>query len=98
MDVVYSINRAPIRLTDERWEHIVSARDELVGYYDDCLHTIEEPDFILRGRHGSLKAVRSFGRNRFLVVIYKEISRHDGFVITAYFVRRINRGDIVWRR
>jgi hypothetical protein len=70
VDVVYSINRVPIRLTDERWNHIVNARDELVSYYDDCLHTVENPDFILRGMHGSLKAVRAFGRNRFLVVIY----------------------------
>jgi len=98
MDVAYSINRVPIRLTDERWSHIVNARDELVDYYDDCLRTVEDPDFILGGRHDSLKAVRSFGRNRFLVVIYKEISRNDGFVITAYFVRRINRRDIIWRR
>jgi hypothetical protein len=44
MDVVYSINRVPIRLTDERWNHIINARDELVGYYDDCLRTVENPD------------------------------------------------------
>jgi len=98
MDVAYSVNRVPIRLMDERLSDIINARDELIGYYDDCLRTVEDPDFILRGRHGSLRAVKSFGRNRFLIVIYKETSRSDGFVITAYFVRRVNRGDIIWRR
>ncbi len=89
MDVAYAINRVPIRLTDERWSHIVNARDELVDYYNDCLRTVEDPDFILGGRHDSLRAVRSFGRNRFLVVIYKEISRKDGSEILSNVVDAI---------
>jgi hypothetical protein len=52
MDVVYSINRVPIRLTDERWSHIVDSHDDLAGYYEDCLRVLEQPDFVLRGRHG----------------------------------------------
>jgi uncharacterized protein YuzE len=36
--------------------------------------------------------------NRYLVVIYKELSAADGFVITAYFLRRIKRRNIKWRR
>ncbi len=98
MDVAYSINRVPIRLTDERWSHIVESHDDLAGYYEDCLQVLEQPEFVLRGRHGSLKAVRSYGRNRYLAVIYREASKSDGFVITAYFEERINRRDILWRR
>jgi hypothetical protein len=98
MDVAYSVNRVSIRLTDERWSDIVNAHDDLAGYYDDCLQVIEEPDLVLAGRHGSLKAVKGYGRNRFLVVVYREVDADDGFVITAYFVRKINRRRIVWRR
>ncbi len=58
MDIAVSVNQVSIRLTDERWNHIVSARDELAGYYDDCLRTIEEPDLVLGGYRGSLKAVK----------------------------------------
>jgi hypothetical protein len=29
MDIAFSINRVPIRLTDERWRHIVENRDEM---------------------------------------------------------------------
>jgi hypothetical protein len=63
-----------------------------------CLQVIEQPDLILAGQYGSLKAVKSYGRNRYLVVVYREIDAEDGFVITAYFVRKINRRDIIWRR
>jgi len=98
MEVAYSVNRVPIRLTDERWSHIVNAHDDMAGYDDDCLQVIEEPDLILMGRQGSLKAVKGYGRNRYLVVVYREMDHNDGFVITAYFVRRIDRRRIVWRR
>src|SRR5947209_19344471 len=98
MDVAISVNGAPIRLTAEQWNHIVSAWDDMAGYDEDCLVTIEQPDLVLAGQHGSLKAVRNFGRRRYLTVIYKELSRKDGFVITAYFVTKINRKEIVWRR
>ncbi len=98
MDTAYSVNRVPIRLTDERWGHIVNAHDDLAGYYDDCLSTVESPDLILRGLRGSLKAVKAYGRNRYLVVIYRELNANDGFVVTAYFVRRIDRKRAIWPR
>jgi hypothetical protein len=98
MDTALSVNQVPIRLTDERWHHIVNSHDDLAGYYDDCLQVIEEPDLVLAGAQGSLKAVKGYGRSRYLVVVYRELSPEDGFVITAYFVRKINRRDVVWRR
>lgn len=98
MDIAYSVNQVPIRFTDERWSHIVNARDELAGYYDDCLRVIEAPDVIMKGYAGSLKAVKAYGRNRYLVVVYREVSREDGFIITAYFVRKLQRRNVIWRR
>jgi hypothetical protein len=50
MDVAFSKNGVPIRLTDERWFHIVENHDDLAGYYDDVLQTIEDLDLILRGQ------------------------------------------------
>jgi hypothetical protein len=98
MDIAVSVNGVPIRLTEERWTHIVNNHDELAGYYDDCLRVIEEPDLVLAGRQGSLKAVKGYGRNRYLVVLYREASAEDGFIITAYFVSSIKRKRILWRR
>ena len=38
-----SKNGIPIRLTEERWFHIVENHDELAGLSDEVLLTIEDP-------------------------------------------------------
>ncbi|MBI4489009.1 MAG: hypothetical protein HY694_07970 [Deltaproteobacteria bacterium] len=98
MDTAISRNGVPIRLTEERWFHIVESHDDLAGHYDDVLDTVENPDFILRGYGGALIALKGVARKTYLAVIYKELSRNDGFVITAYFTSRISRRLIIWRK
>ena len=98
MDIARSVNGVPIRLTSERWLHIVENHDEVAGYYDDVLLVVESPDIVLRGYRGSLIAVRGYGRKRYLMVIYRELSREDGFVITAYFSSDFDRKKTVWKR
>jgi hypothetical protein len=61
MDTVFSINNIPIRLTAERWLHIVENHDDMAGYYEDVLETLENPELVLPGHKGSLVAVRSYG-------------------------------------
>lgn len=97
MDIAYSISNVPVRLTHERWFHIVESHDELAGYYDDVLVVVEDPEFVLRGYGSSLIAVRGYGRGRYLNVIYKELSAGDGFIITAYFSSKFNRSQITWK-
>ena len=63
MDIARSVNSVPIRLTSERWLHIVENHDEMAGYYDDVLLAVESPDIVLRGYRGSLLAVRGYGAN-----------------------------------
>lgn len=98
MDIAYSINDVPIRLTTERWYHIVENHDDLAGHYDNVLNTVENPDFVLRGYRGSWIAVRSAGKSLYLNVPYKELANDDGFIISAYFTSKINRKQIIWRR
>lgn len=98
MDTAISRNGVPIRLTKERWFHIVENHDDVAGHYDDVLDTIEDPDFILRGYGGALIAVKGVARKTYIAVIYKESSRDDGFVITAYLTSQIGRRLIVWRK
>lgn len=78
MDIVKSVEGVPIRLTSERWFHIVENHNDLAGYYDDVLEIVESPEFILRGYGNSLIAVRSYGRKGYLQVIYRQISQRDG--------------------
>ena len=98
MDYALSIDGTPIRLTAERWFHIVENHDDLAGHYDDVLDAIENPDLVVRGYRGSLIAARGFGRKRYLMVVYREVSGEDGFVITAYFTSKIDRKKALWRR
>ncbi len=98
MDIAKSISGVPIRLSYERWYHIVENHDELASYYFDVLETIEGPEIVVRGNRGTLKAARSLGRRRWMVVIYREVSKDDGFVITAYVLESRPKGKVVWQR
>lgn len=98
MDIAYSVNGVPVRLTPERWYHIVENHDDLASYFYDVLETVEKPDLVLRGNRGALKAARSFRGRDWLVVIYREASTDDGFVVTAYFVRGRPKGAVIWQK
>jgi hypothetical protein len=98
LDITYSVNNVPIRLTYERWFHITENHDDLASYYFQVLEVVEQPEFIIRGNKGTLKATKNMGKNSWITVVYKEISERDGFIITAYFLNKRPKGDVVWRR
>ena len=98
MDVAYSINGVPIRLTYERWFHITENHDDLASYFYEVLEVVEKPELVLQGNQGTFKATKNMGKNRWLVVVYKEISRKDGFIITAYFLEKKPKGGIIWQQ
>ena len=97
-ELAYSINDVPIRLTYERWFHITENHDDLASYYFEVLEAIENPEFIIRGNKGSLKATKNMGKKKWLVVIYRELRKNDGFVITAYFLDSKPKGNVIWKR
>jgi len=96
-EIAYSVSGVPIRLTYERWFHITENHDDLASYYFEVLEAVEKPEFVIRGNKGSLKAAKNMGRNRWLVVVYREISKEDGFVVTAYFLTKKPKGVPIWR-
>jgi hypothetical protein len=53
------------------------------------LETLEEPDLIQQGDFGEILAVRFYPKSpltqKHLVVVYKELNKADGFVLTAYY-------------
>ncbi len=98
MEVTYSVNGMPIRLTYERWYHIVENHDELASYFYEVLDTIAKPELIVRGNKGTLKAARNMGKKKWLVAVYKELSKSDGFVITAYLLDTKPKGEIIWQQ
>jgi hypothetical protein len=49
MNRAVSFDGIPIRLTEERWFHIVENHDDMAGHYDDVLETVADPDAVLPG-------------------------------------------------
>src|SRR6266496_3400620 len=78
----------PIRLTAERWAHIVEEHAELRDLVSLVADTVAEPIAIVEGGAGEHLAYREIEPGKWLVVIYRE-QASDGFVITAFFTRRI---------
>ena len=99
MDIVKSVNGVPIRLTEERWVHIIENHDDMAGYYDEVLSIVENSDYIIKGHKDALIALRQ-KESKFLAVVYKELAANDGFIITAYFTSKIKleREVIVWQQ
>ncbi|RZD16849.1 MAG: hypothetical protein EVJ46_01015 [Candidatus Acididesulfobacter guangdongensis] len=99
-DTAKSINGVDIRITAERWFHIIENHEDIAGYYDFVLECIENPDFIIKGYNNALIALKKFSEIKFLAVIYKEIDKTDGFAITAYFTNKIKleKEEILWKK
>jgi hypothetical protein len=98
IDLIYSINRVPIRLTDERWAHITEEHCELAGWRLEVLETIVTPQRILAGGAGELLAVSERSQGKHLVVVYREFEE-DGFIITAFLTTKtnsLNRRKQIW--
>jgi hypothetical protein len=99
LEIAKSINNIPIRLTNERWIHIVENHNDLAGYFDNVLLTVESPDYVIKGYEEALIALKQREEGKFLAVVYKEIGRSDGFIITAYLTSKIKleREVILWQ-
>ena len=64
----------------------------------EVLENIANPFRILEGGDGELLSIREIEKDKFLVVVCRELN-HDGFIITAFLTRRIksfNRRKQVW--
>ena len=88
-----------IRLADERWAHIVEQHCELAGMRQEVLFVVSEAERVLAGREGELFALRTVEPGKVLVVVYREASPEDGFIITSFLTRRLatlDRRRQVW--
>jgi len=98
VDITISKNGIPIRLTDERWGHIINKHPDLANRQLELLQAITEPNRILEGSEQELLAISEFTPGKWLVVAYREFE-DDGFIITAYLTRKIrslNRRRQLW--
>lgn len=71
----------------------------MAEYYNDILQTIETPEVIYQGAEGEYLATKEIEHGKYLVVIYREITEDDGFIITAFLTRRkaqLERRRQIW--
>lgn len=95
---VTSLNNTSVRLTEERWAHILEEHGELAQMQQQILDTVAKPVRILAGGAGELLAICEVESGKWLVVVYRE-NNDDGFIITAFLTRReqsLNRRKQLW--
>ncbi|MGH9929782.1 MAG: hypothetical protein ACREA9_11230 [Pyrinomonadaceae bacterium] len=98
LETVFSLNNVPVRLTEERWEHIVGVHPYMTRHYEEMLDAVDDPEYILPGHKGSLIAVVGLRKKTILHVMYRELSKADGFIITAYTKTSFDKKKAIWPR
>ena len=101
--LIQSRNGVPIRLTEERWQHIINEHSDMRDCQLEILRTVEYPDLIQEEASGALLAFRMYQgsplNGKFMVVVYREVTQTDGFIITAHPARKTsNRRRTIWSR
>ena len=91
MKTAQSVFGIQIRLTSERWLHIVENHNELAGAVYNVLETISRPDFIVAGWQNELLASKKINKHYLVVVYREEKGKKDGFIITAFITSRIHQ-------
>lgn len=85
--IAKSIAGVKIRLTQERWNHIITSHLEIdPKNFKAALHVVRNPDVILKGGD---------------VVVYKEVTSKGGFIVTAYLTTDSNwlfKREIIWNK
>lgn len=76
--------------------HIVSNKPYMSSYCGTMLDAIEAPTWVLRGYGGAMAAALSLGPQTYLHVVYREVGADDGFIVTAFLSRTVNRRQIIW--
>lgn len=101
---VVSKNGKEIRLTAERWSHIVESHDYMAGNQDMVFETLEGPDMIISGGKGEFIAIKYYNKTsiseKYVIVIYKEME-NEGFVITSFMTskpEKIIKKGVIWKR
>ena len=90
-----------IRLNDERLQHIMTDHPELLKPVDKIEETLMFPSAVIKSEDDDYvwlyyRPYQTLKQKSFLLVIVK-ISNGEGFVITAFYVKNLQKGDIVWK-
>lgn len=87
-----------VKLTEERYFHIITRHPEILDKEDKIKEAVSNPDFIKGSKFDSNVALfyKSVAKDYIVVVVKK--TGYDGFVITAYLTDFVKEGDIIWKK
>ncbi len=92
-----------IKLSKKTLDHIVARHPEVAAYTHEIVETVQNPDLVIRGLRGELKALKFYTElhigSKYLVVIYREL-HEEKVIITAYFTSNVTKvkGEVIWRK
>ncbi|MCP8322127.1 MAG: hypothetical protein H3Z52_14510, partial [archaeon] len=102
--VAYSKSGKRIRLTSERWGHVIESHNYMAGQHHLVLETVSDPEYIVSGGEDEFLAIKFFKDmnlgTKYIVVVYKEVNR-EGFIITAFMtstIEKILRRGVTWQK
>lgn len=87
-----------IRLTDERWKHVVNRHPEIKSYIEKVKTTIKDPEILVSNPYHPYEKYyhHFFPRLKNYIIVILE--QQKGFIITAYIARKIKKGKIEWKK
>ena len=97
-----SKNNVLIRLTDERTNHIFEIQKQKIASTGSLKQLKNQislwPAISVKYWPIKLYAKTPVTLNKFLTIVYKENNELDGFILTAYFSRSINKKRrVIWK-
>ena len=85
-----------VRLTKERWNHIIDRHPEIKPHLSKIKIAIQEPEIIIENPYNkNEKYYHKYfkGLKNFLIVI---LETNKKFIITAFIARKRKKGKISW--
>jgi hypothetical protein len=97
------LHARPIRLSDERLDHLEATHPEMVGQIVRIEETLGKPERIVRSQSDS--AVELYYKlypetpvtTRHMCVVVK-VAPPDAFIVTAYYTDAVKKGEVLWER
>ena len=102
MKTLIDFQGRPVRLTDERRQHILE-HPEMAGMETALAETLRNPQLVVRSRTDETATLyyryylRTPVGGKWLCVVVK-YGDADAFVLTAYLTDKPKRGEVLWRK
>ena len=102
MKILVDFQGRPVRLTDERRQHILE-HPEMTGMESALAETLRDPELVIGSRTDQTAALnyryylQTLVGGKWLCVVVK-YSDADAFVLRAYLTDKPKRGKVLWRK